>query len=111
MPLMRGWFTTPRSTSRSHTTLLVKGAAEGWVVGRGEAARGKVGLWGGVKLRVAQFLANIWQGLPRSRWHERRHHRPDSPRPQATGTAGAVLSSDDCGSSVERTAKRHSLWR
>src|SRR4029453_243043 len=42
MPLMRGWFTTPRSTSRSHTTLLVKGAAEGWVVGRGEAARGVV---------------------------------------------------------------------
>jgi hypothetical protein len=26
-------------------------------------------------------------------------------------TGGAVLSSDDCGSSVERTAELHPLWR
>ena len=32
-------------------------------------------------------------------------------RPQATGTSGALLSSDDFGSSVERTAKRHPLWQ
>ena len=33
------------------------------------------------------------------------------PRPQATGTSGALLSLNDFGSSVERTAKRHPLWR
>jgi hypothetical protein len=36
---------------------------------------------------------------------------PASPRRSATGTSGALLSSDDYGSSVERTAKLHPLWR
>ena len=36
MPLMRGWFTPPRRTSRSHTTTLVRDAVEGWVVRRRE---------------------------------------------------------------------------
>jgi hypothetical protein len=40
----------------------------------------RVGSLGGVRLRVAQFLANIWQGPLRGRlWHERRWHRPGSP--------------------------------
>ena len=34
MPLMCGWFTSPRATSPTHATEQVKGAAEGWVVGR-----------------------------------------------------------------------------
>ena len=29
LPSMRGWFTTPRNTSRDHTTTQVKGAVEG----------------------------------------------------------------------------------
>ena len=34
MPSMRGWFTSPCATSATHATERVKGAAEGWVVGR-----------------------------------------------------------------------------
>jgi hypothetical protein len=34
-----------------------------------------------------------------------------STAPANTGTVGAVLSSDDYGSSVERTATPHPLWR
>ena len=34
---MRGWFTTPCGTSCIHITAQVRGAAEGWVVGRREA--------------------------------------------------------------------------
>ena len=50
---------------------------------------------GDVRLRVAQFLASLWQGSLHGRlWHEHRRHRPGSPRPQATGTSGALLSSD-----------------
>ena len=36
LPSMRGRFTTPHATSRSHTSAQVKGAAEGWSVGRRE---------------------------------------------------------------------------
>jgi hypothetical protein len=65
---------------------------------------------GDVRLRVAQFLANLWQGSLHGRlWHEHRRHRPGSPRPQATGTSGALLSSDDFGSSVEPAEKLHPL--
>jgi hypothetical protein len=35
---MLGWFTTPCGASRASTTAEVRGAAEGWVWGRGEAA-------------------------------------------------------------------------
>ena len=42
LPSMRGWFTLPCSTSRSHTTAQVGGAAEGWVVGWREAARSAI---------------------------------------------------------------------
>jgi hypothetical protein len=31
--------------------------------------------------------------------------------PHSLAAAGALLSSDDCGSSVERTAKVHPLWQ
>ena len=41
MPLMRGWFTTPCTTSPTYATEQVKGAAEGCVVG-GEVACGVV---------------------------------------------------------------------
>ena len=37
LPLMRRGFTTPYSTSRSHTSAQVRSAAEGGVMGRGEA--------------------------------------------------------------------------
>jgi hypothetical protein len=42
LPLMRRWFTPPCSTSRSHTSSQVRGAAEGGVMGRGEATCGVV---------------------------------------------------------------------
>jgi hypothetical protein len=42
MPSMLGAFTTPHRTSRAHTTVLVRGAVEGRVVGRGEVTRSAV---------------------------------------------------------------------
>ena len=42
LPSMRGAFTTPRRTSRAHTTTLVRGGVEGRVVGRRKAARSAV---------------------------------------------------------------------
>jgi hypothetical protein len=39
---MRRGFTTPRHTARGHTIAQVKGAVEGWVVERREAARSTV---------------------------------------------------------------------
>ena len=54
MPLMLGEFTTPRRTSRNHTTAQVRAAAEGSVVGRREAARSAVS---------GEFLARLlWHG-------------------------------------------------
>jgi hypothetical protein len=38
LPSMRGWFAMPCSTSRTRTTAQVRGAAEGWVMGRCEVA-------------------------------------------------------------------------
>ena len=55
-----------------------------------------------------KFLA---RAPAQSSGHQRRRHRPDSPRPQASGTSGALLSSDDCGWSVERTGRLHPLWQ
>jgi hypothetical protein len=49
LPSMRGWFTPPYTAFRCHTTAQVKGAARDRGVG-------------GARLRVAQFLANLWQG-------------------------------------------------
>jgi hypothetical protein len=42
LPSMRGWFTTPCSTPRTHTTTQVRGAFEGRVVRRREATRSTV---------------------------------------------------------------------
>jgi hypothetical protein len=42
LPSMRRSFTSPRGTSRDHTTAQVRGAVEGCVVGRGEVASGVV---------------------------------------------------------------------
>jgi hypothetical protein len=42
MPLMCGWFTSPCATSPTHATEQVKGAAEGWVVGRREVTCSEV---------------------------------------------------------------------
>src|SRR5829696_4060503 len=42
MPLMCGWFTSPCTTSPTHATEQLKGAAEGRVVRRREAARSTV---------------------------------------------------------------------
>jgi hypothetical protein len=97
LPSMRGWFTTPCGIPRHHATALVRAAAEGCVVGRGEVARGVVS---------GKFLARPGVGgMPR--------HLggivPTRPRRGATGTPGALLSSDDYGSSVERAAKLHPL--
>jgi hypothetical protein len=51
---MRRRFTPPCTTSRGHTTAQVK-------------VLPGIGAWGGVRLRVAQFLANLWQGARRGR--------------------------------------------
>jgi hypothetical protein len=56
---MRGWFTTPCSTPRRHTTAQVKGAAQDGVVGRSEVtcsavsgkAPGRGRLWATLHLR------------------------------------------------------------
>jgi hypothetical protein len=42
LPSMRGWFTSPCTTSPTHATEQVKGAAEGCAVGWGEVACGAV---------------------------------------------------------------------
>jgi hypothetical protein len=64
----------------------------------------RVGSWGDVGLRVARFLANLWQGPV---WLLMAQTlAPSSRQPSAISDwrLGAVLSSDDFGSSVERTA-------
>ena len=71
LPSMRGWLTPPCSTSSCHTFTQVKGTAEGWVVGRREAARSAVS---------GKFLADpcglaYGTSAPSSRQY----------RPQATG--------------------------
>jgi hypothetical protein len=72
------------------------------VVGRREATCSAVS---------GKYLARpAWPSLHGSPWHGRRRHRPEQ-CPQPIGTSGAVLSSDNCGSSVERTAKLHPLWQ
>ena len=50
----------------------------------GGKALPRVGSWGGVRLRVAQFLANLWHARPMPTklghpWHGRRGYRPRSP--------------------------------
>ena len=42
MPLMRGWFAPPCTTSPTHATEQVKGAAEGWVGRRRQVTRSAV---------------------------------------------------------------------
>jgi hypothetical protein len=91
MPLMLGWFTMPCRTSRAHTTALVSGAVEGRVVRRREVACSAVS---GKSLARAPCVivlgtnagAIVSAALDRLR----------------LATSGALLSSDDYGSRVER---------
>jgi hypothetical protein len=92
-------FTTPCSTSRYHTTAQVKDPTDERGVGRRKVACSAVS--GKCLARTLHRRPWAWAPAPSSR----------SPRPQATGTSGAVLSSDDYGSSVERAATLHPLWR
>jgi hypothetical protein len=71
----------------------------------------RAGWWGDARLCVAQFLANLWQGPCMAVYGTSVGAIVRQPRPQATGTSGALLSSDDYGSSVARTARPHPLWR
>jgi hypothetical protein len=89
LPSMLGEFTTPCRTSRAHTTTLVRGAVEGWVVGRRQVPRSTVS---GKSLARAPSGV-VWPGM---------NADPGGPRPPATGTSGALLSSDDFR--VERRA-------
>ena len=98
MPLMCGWFTSPRTTSLTHATEQVKGAAEGWVVGRRQVTRSAVS---------GKSLARAPSGVV---YGTNTGAIPRNPRPPATGTSGALLSSDDFGSSVERDGALHPLW-
>jgi hypothetical protein len=62
----------------------------------------RAGWWGDARLCVAQFLANLWQGPCMAVYGTSVGAIVRQPRPQATGTSGALLSSDDYG--VERRA-------
>jgi hypothetical protein len=70
LPSMRGGFTPPCSASRPHTYAQV------------EALWGVVS-WGGARLRVAQFLANLWQRpLPSTAQHMKKFSPVYSTNPQ-----------------------------
>jgi hypothetical protein len=69
----------------------------------------RVGWWGDARLRVAQFLANLWQGPCRAVHGMSVGTFARQSRPEATGTSGTLLSSDDFGSSVEGGGGRHSV--
>ena len=86
MPLMCGWFTSPCATSPTHATEQVKGAAEGWVMGRRQVTCSAVS---GKSLARGPLRGRLWQ--------EHRRHRAGRPRPLTTGTSGAMLSWDDSG--------------
>jgi hypothetical protein len=99
MPLMRGEFTSPCTASPTHATELVKGAAEGWVVGRREVTCSAVSGKSLARVPAGSSFANAGATVSAALDHLR------------LGTSGALLSSDDYGSSVEPTAKRHPLWQ
>jgi hypothetical protein len=75
-----------------------------------------VGTWGSVRMRVAQFLANFWQGRLRSRRCAvvlAPTPTPSSRQPSTTSHwhLRCIALLNDYGSSVERTVKLHPLWR
>jgi hypothetical protein len=99
MPLMCGWFTSPRATSPTHATEQVKGAGEGRVVGRREVTRSAVS---GKSLARSLHVAPCSVGYGTS--------APSSRQPPTKRLApGALLSADDYASTVERTATLHPL--
>jgi hypothetical protein len=92
---LASWGVSTANTSSPSTK--VSRAAEGGVVWGREVACGAVS---------GKSLARTLDGSP---WHGR-EAIVRSPS-QLTGTSGAMRSSDDYGSSVERTAKLHPLWQ
>ena len=113
-----GWSPPPESNRRPHPYHRCAGGSRRYAPPRittqprrweGASKSGNVGQREDACSAVSgKFLA---RAPAQSSWHQRRRHRPDSPRPQATGTSGALLSSDDYGSSVEPAAKLHPLWQ
>jgi hypothetical protein len=99
MPLMCGWFTSPCTTSPTHATEQVKGAAEGWVVGRRQVTCSAVSGKSLARVPAWSSFANAGATVSAALDHLR------------LGTSGALLSSNDYGSSVERTATLHPLWQ
>jgi hypothetical protein len=75
MPLMLGYFTSPCATSPTHATEQVKGAAEGWVVGRRQVTCSAVS---GKSLArapcVVVFGTNAGAVVPAARDHLRLGH-------------------------------------
>jgi hypothetical protein len=51
----------------------------------------RAGWWGDARLCVAQFLANLWQGPCMAVYGTSVGAIVRQPRPQATGTSGALL--------------------
>jgi len=72
MPLMCGWFTSQRTTSPTHATEQVKGAAESWVVRRREVACSAVS----GKSLARSLHGRLWTSVGAI---------VRQPRPQATG--------------------------
>jgi hypothetical protein len=102
LPSMRRGFTTPRSTTRGHTTALVRGAVKGWVMGRNEVACSAVSAKSLARTCTAVYGTSVGAAS--------RRHRP------AASTASdwhlrciAVLRR--IGSRVERDGGRHPLCR
>jgi hypothetical protein len=90
MPSMCGGFTTPCRTSRPHTTAQVRGAVEGWVMGRREATRSAVSGKSLARTPAWPSMARAW--APSFLSLDRKRLAPP----------GALLSSDECR--VERRA-------
>jgi hypothetical protein len=99
MPSMRQRFATPYTAYCPPTSTQVKGGAESWAVGRREAMCSAVS---GKSLARTPCMAALW--------HERRRHRPAAST-ASKHTLGAVLSSDDFGSSVEPAARLYPFWQ
>jgi hypothetical protein len=106
LPSMRGWFTAPCSTSSPRTIAQVRDAVEGCVVGDREDTCGAVSGKPLARQSSHQLQRLILAQLATA--PSRRHHGHAK---LAAHPRGALPSSDDFGSSVEREAHGQVLWR
>jgi hypothetical protein len=97
---MRGQFTPPCSSARPYASAQVRGAGADRVVGWREVARSAVSGKSLARPTVGSSTARNAGAIG-----------PPAFGTGATGTAGALLSSDDFGSRVERGGGGQVLWR